>query len=47
MLNVGAIGKMMVVYCLQLLALMLIVDIVHSEQPFGGKYILYYQINKW
>ena len=37
---------MMAVYCLQVLVLILVVDIVHSEQPFGGNYLLYYQINK-
>jgi len=46
MFNVGAVGKKIAVYCLQVLVLILIVDIVHSEEPFGGKYILYYQINK-
>ena len=41
MLNVGAVDKKMAVYCLQLLVLMLLVDNVHPEQPFGGKYTLY------
>lgn len=39
MLNVGEICKMMgvLVYCLQLLVLMLLVDIVDSAQPFGDR----------